>query len=57
MNLNKENELFQEKIRLLKVSNDSLRDNKSFDTFDNRENNELLDEYKEKNNPLLYKDE
>mgnify|MGYP003628284841 FL=1 len=51
--LNKENELFQEKIRLLKVSNDSLRDNKSFDTFDNGENNELLDEYKEKNN-ILY---
>ena len=50
--LNKENELFQEKIRLLKVSNDSLRDNKSFDTFDNGENNELLDEYKEKNNIL-----
>tara|TARA_R110001632_G_scaffold230984_1_gene368951 strand:- start:32 stop:742 length:711 start_codon:yes stop_codon:yes gene_type:complete len=50
--LNKENELFLEKIRLLKVSNDSLRDNKSFDTFDNGENNELLDEYKEKNNIL-----
>ena len=51
--LNTENQLFIEKIRLLKVSNDSLRVNKSFDTFDNGENNELLDEYKEKNN-ILY---
>lgn len=50
--LNTENQLFIEKIRLLKVSNDSLRVNKSFDTFDNGENNELLDEYKEKNNIL-----
>ena len=50
--LNKENELFLEKNRILKVSNNSLRVNKSFNTFDNGENNELLDEYKEKNNIL-----